>query len=67
MNNEYAHPNVLHQRNAAEQSAAEDEKRSINALSLFISKFLFKHRICHSSWNIPFFNCLANFLLIQFP
>lgn len=55
MNNEYAHPNVLHQRNAAEQSAAEDEKRSINALSLFISKFLFKHRICHSSWNIPFF------------
>lgn len=39
LNKEY-NPSVLQQRNAMEQAANDDEKRSINALTLFISMFL---------------------------
>lgn len=40
LNNEYTHPSAMHQRNSIEQAAVDDEKRSINALSLFISMSL---------------------------
>lgn len=42
LNNEYTHPSAMHQRNSMEQAAVDDEKRSINALSLFISMSLTK-------------------------
>lgn len=40
MNNDYAQVSMTQQRNPLEQAIFDDEKRSINALSLFISKFL---------------------------
>lgn len=39
MNNEYAQASMIQQNNPLEQAIVDDEKRSINALSLFISKF----------------------------
>lgn len=39
MNNEYAQVSMAQQKNTLEQAIYDDEKRSINALSLFISKF----------------------------
>lgn len=38
MNNEYAQASMVQQRNTLDQAIIDDEKRSINALSLFISK-----------------------------
>lgn len=41
MNSEYAQASMIQQqKNTLEQAIIDDEKRSINALSLFISKFL---------------------------
>lgn len=41
MNNEYAQSSMVQQKNTLEQAIFDDEKRSINALSLFLSKFIF--------------------------
>lgn len=38
MNNDYAQASMVQQKNTLEQAIIDDEKRSINALSLFISK-----------------------------
>lgn len=40
INNEYGQSSMQQQRNPLEQAVFDDEKRSINALSLFISKCL---------------------------
>lgn len=39
INNEYGQASMMQQKNPLEQAIVDDEKRSINALSLFISKF----------------------------
>ena len=41
MNNEYAQTSLMQQKNTLEQAIFDDEKRSINALSLFISEYIF--------------------------
>lgn len=39
INNEYGQASMIQQRNPLEQAIFDDEKRSINAFSLFISRF----------------------------
>lgn len=61
MNNEYAQSSMVQQKNTLEQAIFDDEKRSINALSLFLSKFIFfvKKKINQKLKSINYFRKIS--------